>query len=134
MPGDPTSPVNAPWGLALAPAGFGDFGNALLVGNFGDGLIHAFDPVTGALLGTVNDSLGNPIVIDGLWALAFGNGGTGFDPGALYFTAGLNDEEDGLFGRLDPLAAGAAPEPATLLLLGCGISAAALRRRILSYR
>ena len=95
-------PLNSPWGLALAPAKFGAFSNDLLVGNFGDGTINAFDPLTGNLLGTVKDSRGNPIVIDGLWSLIFGNGGNGGEPNRLYFTAGPGGELHGLFGSLAP--------------------------------
>jgi uncharacterized protein (TIGR03118 family) len=95
-------PLDAPWGLALAPAGFGQFSNALLVGNFGDGRIHAFNPDSGALLGSLGDSGGKAIVIDGLWGLAFGNGVFDQPANALFFTAGSNDEADGLYGRIDP--------------------------------
>ncbi|MCX6928959.1 MAG: TIGR03118 family protein [Verrucomicrobia bacterium] len=98
-----TGVLNSPWGIALAPAGFGGFAGALLVGNFGDGRINAFDPATGAWLGTVNDASGNPFAVEGLWALAFGNGGNGGEPHTLYFTAGLNGETDGLFGSLAPV-------------------------------
>jgi uncharacterized protein (TIGR03118 family) len=80
--------LNSPWGLALAPAGFGDFGGDLLVGNFGDGQIHAYDPLTGALAGTLSDKNGNPLVIDGLWGLTFGNGGNGGSVSSLYVAAG----------------------------------------------
>jgi uncharacterized protein (TIGR03118 family) len=90
--------LNSPWGVQLAPATFGQFGGALLVGNFGDGLIHAFDPATGALLGTVQDQSGNNIRIDGLWGLQFGNGGSGGDVNSLYFTAGPSSQRHGLFG------------------------------------
>lgn len=106
--------LNSPWGLALAPAGFGEFGNDLLVGNFGDGKINAFDPLTGALLGQLHDNLGNPIVNEGLWGLQFGNGGNGGDKNKLYFAAGIENEEHGLFGRLEAI-----PEPGTLALV-CG--------------
>jgi len=129
VPGDPTSPLNSPWGIALAPATFGDFSGSLLVGNSGDGKINAFDPVTGALIGTLDDVNGMPIVIDRLWALAFGNAGPGFHPDALYFTAGLANETGGLFGRLDPAASGTVPEPASGLLVGLGLGATALLRR-----
>jgi uncharacterized protein (TIGR03118 family) len=108
--------LNSPWGLALAPADFGKFSNDLLVGNHGDGLINAFDPATGALLGTLSDTLGNPIQNDGLWGLTFGNGGNGGDTNKLYFTAGLNDGADGLFASLS-----SAPVPGSLLLLGSGL-------------
>lgn len=93
-------PLNSPWGLTVSPAGFGAFGNALLVGNFGDGKINAFNITTGAFLGTLNDELGNPIIIPGLWAIAFGNGVGGGDTSALYFTAGYDSERHGVFGSL----------------------------------
>ncbi len=112
-------PLNAPWGLTLAPAGFGSFGGSLLVGNFGDGTIHAFDPVSGALLGQLLAPGGAPIQNDGLWALTFGNGGAGGSPDILYFTAGLDDETHGLFGSLQ---VSAVPEPATLSLVGGGLA------------
>ena len=92
--------LNSPWGLALAPNGFGRFGKDLLVGNFGDGRINAFDPNTGAFRGQLNDQRGNPITIDGLWALGFGNGGLAGAADTLFFTAGINDEADGLFGSI----------------------------------
>lgn len=106
--------LSSPWGITLAPAGFGMFGNDLLVGNFGDGTIDAFDPVSGAFLGQLLDSSGKPIVNDGLWSLKFRNA-PGFDPNTLFFTAGINDEANGLFGSLQPV-----PEPSTVLLLGLG--------------
>jgi len=87
--------LNSPWGLALAPPMLGRFRNALLVGNFGDGKINAYDPVTGNLLGHMTAPNGSDLVIDGLWALAF-NPVTG----RLYFTAGINGEADGLFGYI----------------------------------
>jgi len=94
--------LNSPWGVALAPAGFGQFGGELLIGNFGDGGINAFDPSNGNSLGPVRGPQGKPVVIDGLWALQFGNGFAGGDKGTLYFTAGPNGESDGLFGSLAP--------------------------------
>ena len=94
--------LNSPWGVALAPASFGAFGGSLLVGNFGNGHINAFDVRNGSLMGELRDAQGNPVVIDGLWALKFGNGGNGGHPGTLYFTAGPNGESDGLFGSLSP--------------------------------
>ena len=96
-------PLNAPWGLALAPAGFGEFAGALLVGNFGDGRINAFDPMTGKHLGELKNDKGKPIEIEGLWGLAFGNGFNGQPINTLFFTAGPDDEEHGLYGRIDPL-------------------------------
>ena len=97
--------LNSPWGMALAPAGFGMFGGDLLVGNFGDGRINAFDPATGAFLGQLTDGSGNPITIQGLWGLRFGNGGSGGDPNTLYFAAGIPGpggmvEDHGLFGSI----------------------------------
>jgi len=98
------APLNSPWGLALAPSsGFGEFNGALLVGNFGDGAINAFDPSTGAFLGRLRHSHGGAIKIDGLWALVFGQGGANNGPPTtLFFTAGPNDESHGLFGKLEP--------------------------------
>ncbi len=116
--------LNSPWGLALAPAGFGSLGGDLLVGNFGDGLIHAYNPISGSLIETLMDASGNPIVIDGLWALRVGNGGNGGDPAKVYFTAGPNGEAGGQFGSIS-----AVPEPATFVLLGSGLVAAVRRRR-----
>jgi uncharacterized protein (TIGR03118 family) len=92
--------LNAPWGLALAPGNFGQFSDALLVGNFGNGHIQAFDPASGKFLGQLKDESGRPIVIDGLWAIIFGNGVTAGDTNALYFAAGPDDETHGLFGSL----------------------------------
>jgi len=92
--------LNAPWGLALAPADWGVFSNALIVGNFGSGLLHAYDPSSGKYLGQIKDENGKPIVIDGLWGITFGNGGNGGDKNALYFAAGIQDETHGLFGSL----------------------------------
>ncbi|HEX3631795.1 MAG TPA: TIGR03118 family protein, partial [Casimicrobiaceae bacterium] len=90
--------LNSPWGVARAPGTFGDFAGDLLVGNFGDGEINAFDATTGAFLGTLDDASSNPIVNPGLWALTFGNGAAGGSKTTLYFSAGINDEQDGLFG------------------------------------
>jgi uncharacterized protein (TIGR03118 family) len=91
--------LNAPWGLAVAPRHFGPFSGDLLVGNFGDGAINAYDPRTGAFRGTLMNKDGNQIKIDGLWALRFGNGVIG-TPQTLLFTAGIADEEHGLFGEI----------------------------------
>jgi uncharacterized protein (TIGR03118 family) len=96
--------LNSPWGLALSPAYFGDFGNVLLVGNFGDGTVNAFDPWSGTYLGTLQDPGGNPLGIPGLWALQFGNNHNGGDAETLYFTAGIpgtgSVEDHGLFGSI----------------------------------
>src|SRR5260370_40247886 len=94
--------LDSPWGLAQAPASFGQFAGAILIGTFGDGHINAFDPGTGAFLGKVTNSLGQVIVIDGLWTLRVGNGGAGGNADKIYFTAGPNGEKDGLFGSLSP--------------------------------
>jgi uncharacterized protein (TIGR03118 family) len=94
--------LNSPWGLAVAPRGFGDFGGDLLVGDFGDGRINVFDAHNGQFRGQLNDPVGRPITIGGLWALRFGNGtAAGGASHSLFFTAGLNHEGDGLFGTLD---------------------------------
>lgn len=93
--------LNSPWGVALAPASFGDFANDILIGNFGDGKINAFDAASGAFIGSVKDSGGTPIVIDGLWSLTFG-GALSSSADTLYFTAGPNKEMDGIFGTLTP--------------------------------
>lgn len=98
--------LNAPWGVALAPASFGDFSNDILVGNFGDGTINAYT-ADGTFVSQMKDSSGNAITNPGLWDLVFGSGGTG-DPNTLYFTAGGADQTTGLFGTLVPAAAGSA--------------------------
>jgi uncharacterized protein (TIGR03118 family) len=111
--------LNSPWGLAWAPGNFGKFSNDLLVGNFGDGTINAFDPVSGAQLGTIDGTNGMPLVNQGLWGLAFGNGAQGTSTSTLYFTAGIPGpdmiEDHGLFGAI------ATPEPGSLTLLGTGL-------------
>ena len=91
--------LNSPWGLALAPAGFGRFGGALLVGNFGDGHIHAYNTDTGGELGQLQDTHGQPISIDGLWALMFGNGNAA-KTNELVFSAEPDDEANGLLGKI----------------------------------
>jgi uncharacterized protein (TIGR03118 family) len=93
--------LNAPWGLAVAPAGFGEFGGRLLVGNFGDGKINAYDLANGHWVGQLMSAKGQPIVIDGLWGLAFGNGFVSQPVDTLFFAAGPNDEANGLYGRID---------------------------------
>ena len=91
--------LNSPWGVALAPSSFGNFHDDLLVGNFGDGRINAFAP-DGGFRGQLKSETNAPIQIDGLWGLRFGNGGFGASPNTLYFAAGINDEQDGLFGSI----------------------------------
>ena len=95
--------LNAPWGLALAPPGFGRFEGDLLVGNFGDGRINAYAEVEPGVFehrGTLRDADGNKLAIDGLWALEFGNAGSNGTPDQLFFTAGPDDETHGLFGTI----------------------------------
>lgn len=94
--------LNSPWGLAFAPSSFGAYAGDLLVGNFGDGRINIVDPVTGEFIDQLRDTNNRFITIDGLWALIVGNGGNGGDANKVYFTAGPNDEADGLFGSLSP--------------------------------
>jgi len=113
--------LNSPWGLAIAPATFGNFSNAILVGNFGDGRINAYDQVTGNLLGQLKDAMGTEIQIDGLWALTPGNGGNGGSVNDLYFSAGINGEANGLLGNLQAKQLPAVPEP--LSILGVGMAA-----------
>jgi uncharacterized protein (TIGR03118 family) len=100
-------PLNSPWGVAVSGGGWGAFSNAVLVGNFGDGKINAFDPKTGSLLGTLQDTTGKAISIQGLWAIAFGNGGSAGDARYLYFVAGIfngTTTPHGLLGSLAPPA------------------------------
>lgn len=106
--------LNDPWGLAIAPASFGSFGGDLLVGNFGNGEINAFNPSTGAYIGTLDNSNGTPIVNSGLWAINFGNSSA--NPNGLYFDAGLNQGADGLFGVIT-----LAPEPGSIGLSALGL-------------
>ena len=97
--------LNAPWGIAWAPTSFGRFGGDLLVGNFGDGQINAYQELSNGHFehrGTLQAAGHGKLSIDGLWALEFGNTGANGDPNTLFFTAGLNDEADGLFGTITP--------------------------------
>ena len=93
--------LNSPWAVTLAPSTFGAFGGDILVGNFGDGRINAFDPATGQFLGQLRSQHG-PITIPGLWGLRFPTGSLNLTPNALYFTAGPNHEADGLLGDITP--------------------------------
>jgi len=92
--------LDAPWGLTMAPAGFAGSAQVLLVGNFGDGHIGAYEPSSGRLLGQLKDASGTAIAIDGLWGLVFGNGASGGNANTLYFTAGPQGEVHGLFGAI----------------------------------
>jgi uncharacterized protein (TIGR03118 family) len=92
--------LNSPWGLALAPADFGKFSNRLLVGNFGDGAILAFDLHSGQFKGRLRNADGQPLKIDGLWGLQFGNGIQNQPTSALFFAAGPDDENHGLYGSI----------------------------------
>ena len=96
--------LNAPWGMAIAPATFGKFANHLLVANFGDGTVMAFDLATGELKGYLRGPDTKILSVDGIWGLVFGNGVSLGDANALYFTAGPNNEEDGVFGRISPVS------------------------------
>jgi uncharacterized protein (TIGR03118 family) len=123
------SQLASPWGVALAPAGFGAFGGDLLVGNFSflASEINAFDPTTGAFMGTIPIDPGTGQSAGGLWSLAFGNAGNNGDPNTLFFTDGINGETDGLFGSISTV-----PEPSTwaMMILGfASIGFMAYRRR-----
>lgn len=96
--------LNSPWGVVQASPNFGAFASDILIGNFGDGRINAFDAGTGAFIAALKDQTGTPIVNASLWALVFGAGGTG-DTNTLYFTAGLANEGHGLFGAITAAAA-----------------------------
>jgi uncharacterized protein (TIGR03118 family) len=115
--------LNAPWGLAMAPSSWGNLGGSVLIGNFGDGMINAFDS-KGMFIGPVADAHGKSLVNDGLWGLKFGNGANGASMNTLYLTAGLDDEQHGLFARIDPV-----PEPGTLGLIATGLLFTVVRRR-----
>jgi uncharacterized protein (TIGR03118 family) len=118
--------LNSPWGLAIAPASFTGFAGDLLVGNFGDGTVSVFsaDPNTPSFLGQLSAANGNPITIDGLWALTPGNDGNGGSSQNIYFSAGPSGETHGLFGVLQSV-----PEPAGVALLALLLATCARRRR-----
>ncbi|HZP88136.1 MAG TPA: TIGR03118 family protein [Burkholderiales bacterium] len=120
----------SPWGLVRAPSDFGQFSNALLVGNFNDehGNINAYDFATGMFLGSLTDPQGDLIALPDLWGLIFGNGSFGGRTNELFFTAGIGDEQHGLFGKLEAIAA-AVPEPSGLMLVLNGLIIALMLRR-----
>jgi len=93
--------LNGPWGMALAPADFGTLSNTLLVGNFGDGKINAFDPASGQLVGSIQNAGGTAFAVPGLWGIAFGNGANNQPKNTLFYAAGTNDEANGAYGRID---------------------------------
>ena len=107
--------LNAPWGVAFAPADFGTFSNDLLIGNFGNGMINAYDPTTGLFVGTIMGPNGLPLVNNNLWGIGIRTAGT-FDTNALYFAAGIDMQNDGLFGEIV-----ATPEPGGLVVAGCAV-------------
>jgi uncharacterized protein (TIGR03118 family) len=119
--------INSPWGLAIAPASFHELAGDLLVGNFGDGTISAFDNLTGAFKGKLLGIDNTPLVFGDLWALTPGNGAMGSSTQKIYFTAGLVEESEGLFGVLTVV-----PEPSSwaLMIMGFGLMGAALRTRL----
>jgi uncharacterized protein (TIGR03118 family) len=92
--------LNAPWGMVLTPANFGPLGGDFWIGNFGDGMINAFNS-TGTMVGQPKDNKGKPLNVDGLWALVFGNGTNNAAKTSLYFTAGPKMESEGIFGKFD---------------------------------
>ncbi len=96
-----SSVLNAPWGVAIAPPGFGPFGGDLLVANFGDGTIVAYDRATHTFIDFLRDATGDPVSIDGIWGIVFGNGVSLGDAHAMYYAAGPNEELDGVLGRLN---------------------------------
>jgi uncharacterized protein (TIGR03118 family) len=97
-------PLDSPWGLAIAPQSFGKLAGDLLVGNFGDGMINAFNLDTGRFQGALKGADGKPIVVGDLWAISPGNGAAGGSSSTIYFTAGVKNEAQGLFGSITPQA------------------------------
>jgi uncharacterized protein (TIGR03118 family) len=114
--------LDAPWGLAIAPSSFGALAGSLLVGNFGDGHISAYDLATDSFMGQLSGTNGQPLAIDGLWALSVGNDGGAGSSQSLYFTAGPGDESHGLFGVMR-----AVPETNTVAMLLAGLAMLAWR-------
>ncbi|HTV65123.1 MAG TPA: TIGR03118 family protein [Bryocella sp.] len=106
--------MNAPWAIVLAPANFGAFSNALLIGNFGSGSIMAFNATTGQFIGLVLDPALLPMRIDSLWALEFGNGGSAGPTNVLFYTAGTFSETYGTFGTITPVSGQGVANPPQL--------------------
>jgi len=96
--------MNSPWGVVWTPRDFGTFSNSILVGNFGNGWVAAFNGFTYKFEGFLQNPDNSLVFIDGLWSLTFGNGGLAGPSTTLYFTAGPNGQQDGLFGTLTPVA------------------------------
>ncbi len=119
----PGGELDDPWGIVIAPSSFGSFSNDLLVGNFGNGEINAYNPTTGAFLGTLTGPGGTPLVNQDLLSLSVRPTGA-FDADAVYFTAGINNQQGGLFGEIV-----ASPEPGSLALMGLGCFALVLLSR-----
>jgi uncharacterized protein (TIGR03118 family) len=118
-----SGPLSAPWGITIAPGDFGLFSNALLIGNFGNGEINAYDATTDTFLGTLDGTNDQPIVNPFLWSLETRTGGANVNLDAVYFTAGINDQQDGLFGEIT-----ATPEPATIVETASGLIVLLLSR------
>lgn len=125
--------LNDPWGMVIAPDNFGAFSGALLIANFGDGTITAYDRMTGASLGYLRDQSGKIISIDGIWGLTFGNGVHLGEATSLYFTAGPDEERDGIFGKLT-ITAVPEPESYAMLLAGLGLLGAVSSRKARGLR